>query len=61
MLKSELVNKLQKKNNTLSTNDFEMICNLFFKKIINELKNDHNIELRGFGSFSTRRIYTSFL
>ena len=54
MLKSELINKLQKKNNTLSTNDFEMICNLFFKKIINELKNDHNIELRGFGTFSKK-------
>ena len=54
MLKSELILNLQKKNDTLSTNDFEIICNLFFKKIINELRNDNNIELRGFGTFSKK-------
>jgi len=54
MLKSELIINLQKKNNTLSVNDFEIICNLFFKKMINDLKNDHNIELRGFGTFSKK-------
>ena len=32
----------------------EIICNLFFKKIINELRNDNNIELRGFGTFSKK-------
>ena len=54
MLKSELVLYLQKKNDTLSANDFEIICDLFFKKIINELKNNNNIELRGFGTFSKK-------
>ena len=54
MLKSELVLNLQKKNDTLSSNDFEIICDLFFKKIINELKNNNNIELRGFGTFSKK-------
>ena len=54
MLKSELILNLQKKNDTLSTNDLEIICNLFFKKIINELRNDNNIELRGFGTFSKK-------
>ena len=43
MLKSELILNLQKKNDTLSANDFEIICDLFFKKIINELKNNNNI------------------
>ena len=54
MLKSELILNLQKKNDTLSANDFEIICDLFFKKIINELKNNNNIELRGFGTFSKK-------
>mgnify|MGYP003956455057 FL=1 len=54
MLKSELILNLQKKNDTLSAIDFEIICNLFFKKIINELRNDNNIELRGFGTFSKK-------
>tara|TARA_A100001037_G_C14833025_1_gene492978 strand:+ start:310 stop:606 length:297 start_codon:yes stop_codon:yes gene_type:complete len=54
MLKSELICELQKKNNTLSANDCEIICDLFFKKIINELNNNNNIELRGFGTFSKK-------
>ena len=54
MLKSELILKLQKNNTTLSLNDYDIICDLFFKKIINELKNNRNIELRGFGTFSKK-------
>ena len=54
MLKSELVLKLQKNNSSLSVNDFEIICDLFFKKIITELKKNHKIELRGFGTFSKK-------
>ncbi len=54
MLKSQLITLLQQKYDTLSTNDLEIICNLFFKKIVNELNNGNNIELRGFGTFSKK-------
>jgi len=54
MLKSELIINLQKNNTTLSTKDFELICDIFFNKISKELKNDNNIELRGFGTFSKK-------
>jgi Bacterial nucleoid DNA-binding protein len=54
MLKSELLSNLNKKHPTLSTNDIEIITNLFFKKIIKGLTENKNIEIRGFGSFKSK-------
>ena len=55
MLKSQILEKLQKKHNNLSNDDIEQLFNIFIKKITNSLKNGHNIEIRGFGTL-TRRI-----
>tara|TARA_B100000029_G_C17133912_1_gene799806 strand:+ start:248 stop:535 length:288 start_codon:yes stop_codon:yes gene_type:complete len=54
MLKSDLILNLSKKHNNLNLNDIELITNIFFKKIINELNEDKNIEIRGFGTLKKK-------
>ena len=54
MLKSDLILNLSKKHNNLNLNDIELITNIFFKKIINELNEDNNIEIRGFGTLKKK-------
>ena len=55
MLKSQILEKLQKKHNNLNNDDIEQLFNIFIKKIINSLRNGQNIEIRGFGTI-TRKI-----
>ena len=55
MLKSQILEKLQKKHNNLNNDDVEQLFNIFIKKIINSLRNGQNIEIRGFGTL-TRKI-----
>ena len=54
MLKSDILKKLGLKHQNLSENDIEQIFNIFIKKIIFALKNDKNVELRGFGTFKKK-------
>ena len=54
MLKSDLLLLLNNKYPSLSTHDIELVINLFGKKIINSLKLNNNVELRGFGTFSKK-------
>ena len=54
MLKSELISNIQKKHKNLSSNDIELITNLFFKKITKSLNENNNIEIRGFGTFKKK-------
>ena len=54
MLKSQILEKLQKKHNNLSDNDIEQLFNIFIKKITNSLRNGRNIEMRGFGTLSRK-------
>ena len=54
MLKSELILNLSKKHNNLNLNDIELVTNIFFKKIIKELNEDNNIEIRGFGTLKKK-------
>ena len=54
MLKSEILERLQKKNNNLSNEDIEIIFNIFIKKITDSLKHGKNIEIRGFGTLSRK-------
>ena len=50
MLKSDILKKLELKHKNLSESDVEQILNIFIKKIISALKNDNNVEIRGFGT-----------
>ena len=54
MLKSEIIEKLNKSNSNLKPEDIETLFNLFVKKITNSLKNGKNIEIRGFGTLSRK-------
>ena len=54
MLKSDILKKLELKHQNLSANDIEQIFNIFIKKIVSALKNDKNVELRGFGTLKKK-------
>ena len=54
MLKSQILEELQKKHNNLNSEDIELLFNIFVKKISNSLKYGNNIELRGFGTLSRK-------
>ena len=54
MLKSNILNKLGLKHKNLSESDIEQIFNIFIKKIISALKDDKNVELRGFGTLKKK-------
>ena len=54
MLKSDILIKLGLKHQNLSESDIEQIFNIFIKKIISALKNDKNVELRGFGTLKKK-------
>ena len=54
MLKSEILDKLKKKNSNLTEEDIELLFDIFIKKIKNSLKDGKNIEIRGFGTLSRK-------
>ena len=54
MLKSDILKKLELKHQNLSGNDIEQIFNIFIKKIISALKDNNNVELRGFGTLKKK-------
>jgi len=54
MLKSEILQEIQKKHNNLSINDIEFILKIFTKKIVSSLNNGNKVEIRGFGTLSKK-------
>ena len=54
MLKSDILKKLELKHKNLSVSDIEQIFNIFIKKIVFALKDDKNVELRGFGTLKKK-------
>ena len=54
MLKSDILKKLEFKHQNLSESDIEQIFNIFIKKIVFALKEDKNVELRGFGTLKKK-------
>ena len=54
MLKSDILKKLEIKHQNLSESDVEQSFNIFIKKIISALKDDKNVELRGFGTLKKK-------
>ena len=54
MLKSDILRKLGLKHSNLSESDIEQIFNIFVKKITSALKDDKNVELRGFGTLKKK-------
>ena len=54
MLKSEILKKLGLKHQNLSDSDIEQIFNIIIKKITSALKDEKNVELRGFGTLKKK-------
>ena len=54
MLKSQILEKLEKKHDNLAKEDIEVLFSIFIKKISDSLKNGKNIEIRGFGTLSRK-------
>ena len=54
MTKSALVELLAEKNQNFTKKQVEFIINEVFKQIKTALKNNDNVEIRGFGSFKFR-------
>jgi len=54
MLKSDILKKLSINHQNLSESDIEQIFNIFIKKIISALKDNKNVELRGFGTLKKK-------
>ena len=54
MLKSDILKKLEFKHHNRSDSDIEQIFNIFMKKIVNALKENKNVELRGFGTLKKK-------
>jgi len=54
MIRSELVQRLAAENPGLRPAEIEAVADTFFDTIINHLADGGRVELRGFGTFSTR-------
>jgi len=55
MNRSKLISNLIEKNQFLSKSDVEDSVSLILQSVSNALAQEDRVELRGFGSFSTRR------
>ena len=54
MLKSQILEKLYKKHNNLTVEDIDDLFDIFIKKMSNSLQKGQNIEIRGFGTISSK-------
>jgi integration host factor subunit beta len=55
MVRSELVDCLSRSNPDFTSQEAERILSIFFDTIIDHLRDGGRVEIRGFGSFSTRK------
>ena len=55
MIRSELVQALAAENPELRAEEVEQVVDIFFEEIITRLSEGGRVELRGFGTFSTRQ------
>ena len=54
MIRSELIQRLAAENPELRASEIEGVLDTFFDTIVDQLAQGGRVELRGFGSFSTR-------
>lgn len=55
MLRSELIDRLHQDNPHLNRKEVERVIAVFFESITQTLEKGARVELRGFGTFSTRK------
>ena len=56
MSRQEIVKRLKKKNPNINSTDLENILDIFNEFIEEALVNNESVEIRGFGTFFTKRI-----
>ena len=56
MSRPDIIKKLKEKNPELSKSDLESVIDIFSQSIETALKDNQNIELRGFGTFFIKQI-----
>ncbi len=56
MSRPEIIKELKEKNPKLSQSELETVIDIFCQSIEDALKEKKNIELRGFGTFFTKKI-----
>ena len=56
MSRPDIIKKLKKKHPKLNKAQLELVIDTFFKSIEQALVNEKTIELRGFGTFFTKKI-----
>ena len=54
MIRSELVQLLARDHSDLGLREIEQIVDVFFDEVVDRLRANGRVELRGFGAFSTR-------
>ena len=54
MIRSELVQRIEREGDGLAGRDVERVVSVFFDSITDRLASGGRVELRGFGAFSTR-------
>ena len=54
MLKSQILERLNRIHSNLNFEDIELLFDIFMKKLTNSLKKGQNIEIRGFGTLSRK-------
>ena len=60
MSRPEILKKLKKKNPKLNQSDLENVIDTFSNSIEKALKNDRNIQIRGFGTFFVKKIKAKY-
>ncbi len=60
MSKPELIRKLKKKNPELHISDLNDVIEIFCESIKKALENKKKVELRGFGTFFTKKIQAKY-
>ncbi len=60
MSKPELIRKLKKKNPELHISDLNDVIEIFCESIEKALENKKKVELRGFGTFFTKKIQAKY-
>ena len=61
MNKSEIINTLHKKLNKYKKSEIKNVVDGTFEAMIQALKNNERIEIRGFGSFKVKKINTKLV
>ena len=59
MVKSEFINLLAEKADSLNYREVDLITNFMFRTLVNSLTQGDRVEIRGFGSMTLKKLHTT--